>query len=991
MVITHKQDVGQFSGASSSVIVHLTSNTTATNTLLAAFCLPGGASVVSVTDNIQGRWIQTGYASSSSVVATELWQCRGIQGGDASVTAIFSAASVGTNVSEWSNCWLANPLDSWSQNNGAGASVTPQQLTPRTTGELLIAVGNSSASVSGPNAGWTTLSVPGNNHFGCAYDILSGSVAPSMYWNAAASASWCAIEAAFLPTNSTTVGAGTGSAGLNPLLQFPEVSVQVSSNTNYLAPLPNIGTGIWTEIGPYVESMSIGPIGRQHELDRVQSTHATITVNGRDGTFNSWNTTSFLYPFGLDPMCPIKVTAAWNGITSPVAYVYTQSFTPQIMDSQNVNVAIDCYDILQNLNLQYLSNTLYAQQVIADGGANLGAYYRLGDMVGSYSVDDSSGNGATGSLIEGASGPPSFGNTGPFLYDPNTAMDATNGSNVLNGGFSTIDNSTESPTVHDPLGTASSWTFETWAKWTSNTQAVPGAATQFTANETSPNTGYITYTNVNVPNPFFPAVGSTISGPGIAANTVVTAINVSAGTVYVSLSNNWTGGGGNGLTFTTTIGGTGSTLFSAANVAGVGLNAVDIRVGATTAASITSFNRVNVGTYNSVNGSYTAPVTAAGNINVLDGAWHHIVVPYSASVASIYVDGSFSASAGTGAGWANPKSITIGTDAGPLNGWVGMMSDVALYSTALSASVIANHYSIGTYFQHVETATAGTSPRLNSVMLVAGLPTSILNVPYPFRTSLYAETNVVTTTSALNYIQTMTESEPGLIFQQPNGLIGSYSRQYQYLNPSSTTSQGIFGDSNAASVVYHYDGPSFQLVQDDLDVWNNVQVQSGRSGALNTVGAPIGGQSGAVLQQVTSPQSASVYGHRTLQGLTSLQMQYDGDALAIAEQYLNWYAFPIQRVTTLMTDSYGNQGQNIPQQLQRGLYDRLTIQYQGQTPGPQFSQDSLIEGISHDINIANGPIWTTTWQMSPYEILLKPMIFNNWTFGTPSTTAVMTL
>ncbi len=563
-----------------------------------------------------------------------------------------------------------------------------------------------------------------------------------------------------------------------------------------------------------------------------------------------------------------------------------------------------------------------------------------------------------------------------MLFDPNTCLDCTAGSNVLNAGFSTVDKSTEPPTVHNPLANASSWTFECWAKWTSNTQAVPGAVVFFTADEF--NNPFLQIPNVSG-TAAVPAVGSTISGPGIRPNTVVTDLGEAAGSTYVTLSQNWTGAGGLGLLFSSTIGGTGSTLFSAATVAGVGTNAVDIRVGATTAASITSFNRVNAGTYDSLNGSYTAPVTAQGNINVLNGSWHHIAVPYSASVVSIYVDGSFSASAGTGATWANPQSITIGCDAGPLNGWVGMLQDVALYTSALTASQIANHFSIGTWFQGVEySASVGSvnAGRLNKLLVVEGLdPSKILNVPYPFRTQLYAETNQITTTSGLNYLQTLTESEPGLIFQGPNGQINAYSRQYQYLNPTSITSQAVFGDS--ASVAFHYDGPSFQLVQDDLDTWSTVQVQSGRSGALNTLNAPIGGQSGAVLQQATSPQSASVYGSRTLQGLTSLQMQYDQDALAIAQQYLNWYAFPQRRVTSMTTDSYGNQGQQIPQILQRNLYDRITVQYQGQTPGPLFSQDSLIEQIQHTIDIANGPYWKTTWALSPYEILNIPFIFGN--------------
>ncbi len=137
--------------------------------------------------------------------------------------------------------------------------------------------------------------------------------------------------------------------------------------------------------------------------------------------------------------------------------------------------------------------------------------------------------------------------------------------------------------------------------------------------------------------------------------------------------------------------------------------------------------------------------------------------------------------------------------------------------------------------------------------------------------------------------------------------------------------------------------------------------------------------------------AASVYGSRTLQGLTSLQFQYDSDALAVAQQYAAWYSTPVRRVTSIMTESYGSSGNNIPQQLGRGLYDRLTISYLGQTPGPQFSQDSLIESITHTVNIANGPVWTTVYQMSPYELTFNAMIFNSWTFGTPASVAAMTL
>jgi hypothetical protein len=157
------------------------------------------------------------------------------------------------------------------------------------------------------------------------------------------------------------------------------------------------------------------------------------------------------------------------------------------------------------------------------------------------------------------------------------------------------------------------------------------------------------------------------------------------------------------------------------------------------------------------------------------------------------------------------------------------------------------------------------------------------------------------------------------------------------------------------------------------------------------------GTSGAQLQTWGPDQSstlaaaAKLFGDRTLQGLTSLQFEYDEDALAVAQQYAAWYATPIIRITSMMVVSYSNGGANLPQMLGRGLYDRLTVQYQGQTPGPVFNQDSLIEDIAHNVTMDNGPTWTTTWALSPYEIIQEPMILDVWTFGTPSTAAVMTL
>ncbi len=364
MAITVTQNKSIYSGTASSVLAHMASNTTATNTLIGVFCFGiAGGSVVSVNDSTQNRWIQIGTANNSMANNAEIWVARGIQGGNASVSAVYSTASVGANFFEASNVWFQSPTDTWSQQLGTSASVTPQRVFPRTTGDLAVIVGNSAASVNGAPSGWTALSVPGSTGFSAAYQVLSGSVVPQSYWGASGASPWAAIEAAFLPINSTTIGAGTGGAGLNPLLQFPEVSVQVSESQDYQAAFK--GTAMWTEVAPYVQSMSLGPIGRAHLLDRVQASHGVFTMNGRDGTWNPWNTASFLWPYGLDPMTTIKVVASWQGVCSPIFWGYCQSFTPQIQDALNVSVDVEAYDLLQELSLAYLSGNQYQQAILA--------------------------------------------------------------------------------------------------------------------------------------------------------------------------------------------------------------------------------------------------------------------------------------------------------------------------------------------------------------------------------------------------------------------------------------------------------------------------------------------------------------------------------------------------------------------------------------------------------------------------------------------------
>lgn len=929
---------------SASVTAKFPGAVTLSDLLLAGVSIVGSASVASIVDPGNRRWIQVGQ-SYNGTYGTEIWACRGATSNNASVGVSLtgSATSVSLVAFEASGVAIV-PVDQWVQNFGTSASAVSGTCTPRQTGDLFFTVCAAGASVGSVSGGYTFIPYPSANKAfsGVAYNVESGSVSSTPAWTLASSTTWATTTACFL------AGSPQNPSGVeNPLLQFPEVWVQVAPVANWSAPLSGLGT--WTDVTQYVQSMDLGPIGRQHELDRVQAAPGQFVFDNRTGQFNPWNTQSFLYGSGngLDPMTPIRVVAAWNNVTYPIYYGYFQSLSNVIKDVLDVDAQLDTIDIFNILSLKYLTNNNYSALIKADGGANLVAYYRLGDALGNFTVGDTSGNGYTGSLISGVGGVPAYNATGAFLFDVNTAVDLTNGTNAPNGGIQMVDNTSNPPAVYNPLAYTTNWTFECWAQWTQSS-----------------------------------APAGSVAAAGSAASVAAVPNGVLFHASSASVHN-----GQGALTMELQAGYSGAT-------------------GEYTPAMIVMLT----------NGT-TASVAAAGIINesnIFDGNYHHIV--YN---GGIYVDGNvlptnyltYNSVAASITGLtvgATPQTTSPIQPAGQTAAaWAGVIDEVAIYDVALTAAQISNHYAQGTWFRSVEVgaATGGTTTnRLAKVLSICDIPTSVLNVPYPFRTYLYAETNPVTTTSGLNYVQTMTETEPGIIFQGPNGAINAYNRQYQYLNSTSTTSQGIFGD-NTSTASYYYEGTSFTLGQDDLDLFNDIQVQSGRGGfelsatnalagsSQDATGAPFtvgGGQ----LEEWGSNQSsalatsASVYGARTLQGLTSLQEEYDSDALAMAQLYAAWYSSPISRIDTMVINSYANSGNNIPQMLGRGVFDQVTVQYQGQVPGPQFSQSSVIEGITHSISMEDGPTWKTTFNLSPFELLLSPIYLGEFVFGSSDSVLV---
>jgi hypothetical protein len=819
-------------------------------------------------------------------------------------------------------------------------------------------------------------------------------------WGLGSSVLWLALGISFCATLPGTPA--TNVPGGN----MPLVQVEISAD-------PYPFTNNWRNVARYVRSIKTTQ-GRQHELDRIEAGTMDIDLDGRDGTFNPWNTSSFLYAggTGMQPMNAVRITAAWWGVTYPVAWGYLQSLQPNLADEMNVEMTLHCVDAFQFLSLRYLAGDNYAQLVEAE--TSLHAYWRCGDSPGADTMQSStlpsqlmdstpstaSGYGPhPGQLVSGAGGEPLLGATPLFVYDANTSLDLTNGTNAPNGGFSTVGNvigaasvvglgHRATPFMASPV-IAAAWTFEEWVQYT-GAQAVTTTGTT--------NAGYNYLTSVGSTTGV--EIGWVAIGAGIPNNATV--IGIDSSTVYLS-ANCTAGPLVEAVTFAPL-----GTLMAATATAG----ALLIQVGTYSSGSGPALSTVYGLLLISVAGSLVGQSNSAA---LLDGGVHHVVVTYSGSTISLYIDGALD-SAWTSASVSDLTGVLIGCANGPAAGFAGLVQDVALYAAALTGTDILSHYTTGYWFQGNDLGasnynTGAASGRLNKVLAVAAFPGGLTAIGTPFKTGVYGETQAVTTTTALDYLQIISETEPGLVFQGQDGNIYALNRQYVIgqgaavgiVNPArAAVSQGIFGDVAAAT--YRFVAKGFLLEVHDLDLWNDIQAQSARPTAAGASGKstnPI--QVFSQVQDARMAVSASQFGDRTLQGLTSLLFLYDSDALCVAEWYGVIYATAQVRPSAFTLDQTFNGGANLPQMLGRTLYDRITVEYQGLTgapgfsPGSQFSGDVLIESIEHDVDFGtsgDGPWWRTTFVGSPSEVhlvsgatppltvsTLAPLVLGTSTFG----------
>lgn len=332
------------------------------------------------------------------------------------------------------------------------------------------------------------------------------------------------------------------------------------------------------------------------------------------------------------------------------------------------------------------------------------------------------------------------------------------------------------------------------------------------------------------------------------------------------------------------------------------------------------------------------------NAAIADGNAHHVVVvAASSSSFTLYVDGVAVPQTVTTSGAGTPTVTTglmhslggyIDRSGIGLFGLDGNTSQLAVYSAALSATQVLDHYNAG------KTAFLGeaTGTRVGRVLDYLGLPAASRSVETG--SSLLGSYDPPGG-SGVDYVQSLADTEQGQWYGNGQGQLVWRARHSLTTDSRSKTSQATFSDAAAATLQY----ARLQFALDELNVYNDVTVT--RSGGNDQR-----------VQDATSrrkyfPQSFSISG--------SLQAN-DNDAADCARWILTHHADPPNRIIGLELEPL-NDTTLFAQALGRQIGDRISVTRT--IASVAFTSDFVIEGIEHNFTPVTG--WLTVFRLSPAE------------------------
>jgi len=623
------------------------------------------------------------------------------------------------------------------------------------------------------------------------------------------------------------------------LASLPTLSVQIAFNPTNLQTL----TQTWTDVTQWVRDFSTNS-GRQHFLDRIESSTIRMTLDNRTGYFlnGTTNGTGAVIRTRL----PITVTATVGATTYPIFWGLTETIEERTADQLNQDIILSATDNSKYLSLLYANRpNFYAQYVNATYDQN---YYTLGTT----GPNDQLGTN-NGAIV----GPVSLTQQGALLYSTDTCLDLTNGAVSTNVAF------------FKPFGSTQSY-----------------------------------------------ATGNSIDYWFVGQNAISQTIQ----------SFGWFG-----QTFYLATSYSGEIVFYAA------------------VANATIYHT---------------------GVSVVDGLWHHIgVSSYTSSgttYLSVYADGNYT-QIGSASGTQQLTIYQIGNNFGasPLSAYI---DQVVVGNTGLTANNpnIINRWTAGKLL----TRTIASGDRIAEVLVLAGFGSITAGAISP--TNFYVNDsawsansgaffvqniqNPVTSSTALDLIQQVTDTDIGAFFQKPDGTFEFDDQAYLYTPSNNATPSGadIWSDTAASGVTTFYEPSTLQVLRDDADVWTTVKITA---------------QNGTV-QTYENTTAEPLYGYSTLTKSNVVSVtneQANQEAIYLG----NLYQSPLPRIGNVELRSETNNGANLTEMFKPYLNDQVLLKRTpngasttGTNPGA-INSTMVIESIRHDFQADPG-YWHSSFTLDPY-------------------------
>ena len=729
------------------------------------------------------------------------------------------------------------------------------------------------------------------------------------------------------------------------IASLPTIDVWIGFNVTDLttapyATLPASGASNanWTWIGNYVRDFSTKS-GKQHYLDRVESSTLKVTLNNRDGFFNNTHT--------IAPRMPIKIRATWSGTTYDIYTGLIDTIREKVTDQLNSDLDIEATDLTKYLSLKYLYRPSF-WKIYANSAATK-SWYRCSNYSTTV-VTSAVGNGST--IVYNVT-------SNIFSVGDNVTVQGLGGLTTLNQSNAVVTAITASSFTVAAAVTATSTGAGT-AFSTTMKDLVGSSPGSFIGQVSFPDHGVLIYDTDGCVD----LSGSSNVGAGYVSIPAVSGI----GALDFWILGQQT----NGQVITQLLSG--------------GSVTVQIKVGTS-------------GKLEAWTGTTTTAFSVSSGIAVNDGYWHHVglVTIPSTSKTYLYCDGTFTQITGLGSTTLSSSgAVSIGANGSnaTFNGQVDEI--VVSNSVAIPQAQIQQRYRAGTMLQlgfPVTSEKVLSGDRIAEVLTLAGwgtinndgglsstctLSAYNFNIANAYQTAVaytydsssngfaavepYYWDSPITTSTALDLIQQVTDTDLGSFYQDASGNFRFDTQNYfgtwtwttstssGTWTPTSASAAGTWSDT--ASGAYYYDGSTVEVIYDDADTWTTVRItpQSGTDQIYENIG-----------------QEAR-WGFSTLSKSSTVAASLD-DALSTANFLGYIYRRPLWRVNNVTLMSETNNGGNLPQMLNAGLGD--IISFQRTMPNASganvISLRMAIESITHDF-VADPGYWHSSFVLDPYPV-----------------------